>query len=188
MRGQDFRRARPSRLMLPSLGVGKINQALNLRNGQGRKTLAEFVDSLPKVVAVDNGIGRMRVPRTMGLPETLPEIFSISSQPIQSMSESASTFAMFLPSFHRSFLSRFGGRRHAETAASRGRIPRLHSRCLPSKPLRLASSGAQDGTDLPEKFVLFIRSIWKRASALLWPTFLERAELAGAGVCLHLLQ
>jgi len=26
------------------------------------------------------------------------------------------------------------------------------------------------------------------ASVLLWSTFLERAELAGAGVCLHLLQ
>src|SRR5665811_2105130 len=43
--------------------------------------------------------GRMRVPRTIGRPDTLPGIISISSQAIQSMSESVSTFAMFLPPF-----------------------------------------------------------------------------------------
>src|SRR5580658_7105626 len=35
--------------------------------------------------------GRIRVPRTIGRPDTLPGTRSISSQPIQSMSESALT-------------------------------------------------------------------------------------------------
>src|SRR5450755_386895 len=57
MRGQDFRRATPSRVGLPSLGVGKLDQALYLGNGQGRKPLAQFVDSLPEVVTVNDGVG-----------------------------------------------------------------------------------------------------------------------------------
>jgi hypothetical protein len=37
------------------------------------------------------------------------------------------------------------------------RWPGGTDQCAPSKPLRLASSGARDGTDLPKEFVLFVR-------------------------------
>src|SRR5271156_202217 len=47
--------------------------------------------------------GIMRVPRTMGRPDSLPGIFSISSQAIQSMSESMSTFAMASALLHKLF-------------------------------------------------------------------------------------
>src|ERR1019366_10567312 len=60
---------------------------------------SSIVSPRSKLSTIASGI--MRVPRTMGRPDTLPGTFSISSQAIQSMSKSASAFAMFLPSFHR---------------------------------------------------------------------------------------
>jgi hypothetical protein len=54
MRGQDFRRATPSRVGLSSLGVGKLDQAFDLGDGQGREAFAEFVDSFSEVEAVND--------------------------------------------------------------------------------------------------------------------------------------
>src|SRR5271154_3587321 len=68
----------------------------------------------------------MRVPRTMGRPETLPGICSISSQAVQSMSACVSNFAMFVPSFHRSFFPHFGA---ASGLLGRlGRVSKLDAR------------------------------------------------------------
>jgi hypothetical protein len=43
----------------------------------------------------------MRVPRTTGLPETLPGTLSIRSQAIQSISTSVSTFIISHPLLYR---------------------------------------------------------------------------------------
>ncbi len=48
--------------------------------------------------------GRMRVPRTTGRPDTLPGTLSMSSQAIQSMPETVSSFAIPSPSHTRILL------------------------------------------------------------------------------------
>jgi len=49
--------------------------------------------------------GIMRVPRTTGLPDTLPGTHSISSHCVQSMSELVYAFVMFLTSEYASLAS-----------------------------------------------------------------------------------
>ncbi len=78
--------------------MGKLNQALNLRDGQGGKALAQFVDRLAEAVASGNGVGRDAGSGTMGLPESLPGTVSISSQAVQSISISVCMFGIVRPS------------------------------------------------------------------------------------------
>jgi hypothetical protein len=67
---------------LPSQRVDKLDQPLDLRD---EKAGTAFV-KLPEVVTVNDGVRQMRVPRTMGRPDTLPGICSINSHAIQSIS------------------------------------------------------------------------------------------------------
>ena len=86
MRDQGFRPATASRMQLIPTCVRELNQPIDLTQGQCRKPLTQFVDRLAKVIAINDSVGRMRVPRTIGCPDTLPGMRSINSHCIQSIS------------------------------------------------------------------------------------------------------
>ena len=56
MPGPDSRQAILSRTGLSSLRVGKLDQALDLRDGKGWKAFMQFFDALAEVVAVHDGV------------------------------------------------------------------------------------------------------------------------------------
>jgi hypothetical protein len=62
----------PSRLGLPSLSVRKFDQTLNLSDGQGWETLAEFFKRLAKIVTIDNRIRKNARPTHNGPTGYLP--------------------------------------------------------------------------------------------------------------------
>jgi len=77
-------------MTLLSLGMGKLDQAFDLGEREIRKALCISSMLSPRSKLFTMGSGMMRVPRTMGLPDTLPGILSISSHCIQSISDSMS--------------------------------------------------------------------------------------------------
>lgn len=44
--GQDFRPAIPSLIVLPSLGMSKVNESFDLRDGKCRKSFLNFVHTI----------------------------------------------------------------------------------------------------------------------------------------------
>jgi hypothetical protein len=86
------------------MGVGKLDQTLDLGNEKRRPILVDVLYALAHVIAIHNSVRHDARTAHDGPPETLPGICSINSQAVQPMPACASSFAMAVSCVQRRFV------------------------------------------------------------------------------------